>query len=103
MHFPLVMAFWKICDEELGFCVYVKERRSEVTQSLFVTPWAVAQQAPPSMGFSRQEYWSGLYVYNINSGEQRTYTSDSSLCLFIFHIYNLPPHVLENNPAFVFF
>ena len=24
------------------------------------TPWTVAHQAPPSMGFSRQEYWSGL-------------------------------------------
>ena len=27
---------------------------------LFLTPWTVAYQAPPSMGFSRQEYWSGL-------------------------------------------
>ena len=27
---------------------------------LFVTPWTVAYQAPPSMVFSRQEYWSGL-------------------------------------------
>ena len=27
---------------------------------LFVTPWTVALQAPLSMGFSRQEYWSGL-------------------------------------------
>ena len=27
---------------------------------LFVTPWTVAYQAPPSMGFSRQEYWSGV-------------------------------------------
>ena len=27
---------------------------------LFVTPWTVANQAPPSMGFSRQVYWSGL-------------------------------------------
>ena len=26
----------------------------------FVTPWTAAYQAPPSMGFSRQEYWSGL-------------------------------------------
>ena len=26
----------------------------------FATPWTVAYQAPPSMGFSRQEYWSGL-------------------------------------------
>ena len=27
---------------------------------LFVTPWTVAHQALLSMGFSRQEYWSGL-------------------------------------------
>ena len=27
---------------------------------LFATPWTVASQAPLSMGFSRQEYWSGL-------------------------------------------
>ena len=27
---------------------------------LFTTPWTVAYQAPPSMGFSRQESWSGL-------------------------------------------
>ena len=38
------------------------ESESEVVQSvrLFVTPWTVAHQVPPSMGFSRQEYWSGL-------------------------------------------
>ena len=27
---------------------------------LLATPWTIAHQAPPSMGFSRQEYWSGL-------------------------------------------
>ena len=27
---------------------------------LFVTPWIVARQAPLSMEFSRQEYWSGM-------------------------------------------
>ena len=27
---------------------------------LFVTPWTVAYQAPLSIGFSSQEYWSGL-------------------------------------------
>ena len=27
---------------------------------LCVTPWTAAHQAPPSTGFSRQEYWSGL-------------------------------------------
>ena len=27
---------------------------------LSATPWTVAHQAPPSMGFPRQEYWGGL-------------------------------------------
>ena len=27
---------------------------------LFATPWTVAYHTPPSVGFSRQEYWSGL-------------------------------------------
>ena len=27
---------------------------------LFATPWTVAYQALPSVGFSRQEYWSGV-------------------------------------------
>ena len=27
---------------------------------LFASPWTVAYQAPRSMGFSREEYWSGL-------------------------------------------
>ena len=38
--------------------------RSEVKSlsrvQLFATPWIVAYQAPLSLGFSRQEYWSGL-------------------------------------------
>ena len=35
---------------------------SEVAQSCLTlaTPWTAAYQAPPSMGFSRQEYWSGV-------------------------------------------
>ena len=40
---------------------------------LFATPWTAAHQAPPSMGFSRQEYWTGchcllwMYVYKTES------------------------------------
>ena len=35
---------------------------SEVTQSCptLATPWTAAYQVPPSMGFSRQKYWSGV-------------------------------------------
>ena len=29
---------------------------------LLVTPWTAAYQAPPSMGLSRQEYWSGVQL-----------------------------------------
>ena len=38
------------------------ESESEVAQSFptVCDPWTVAHQAPPSMGFSRQECWSGL-------------------------------------------
>ena len=38
--------------------MYGCEKESEVW--LFATSWTVAYQAPPSMGFSRQEFWSGL-------------------------------------------
>ena len=38
----------RICSQSLQSC------------PLFVTPWTVASQAPLSMGFPRQEYWSGL-------------------------------------------
>ena len=30
---------------------------------LFMTPWTVAYQAPPPMGFARQEYWSGVPLH----------------------------------------
>ena len=43
-------------------CMKVKSE-SEVTQSCppLSDPWTAAHQAPPSMGFSRQEYWSGCH------------------------------------------
>ena len=42
-------------------CMKVKNE-SEVAQScpILATPWTAAYQAPPSMGFSKQEYWSGV-------------------------------------------
>ena len=42
---------------------------------LFMTPWTAAYQAPLSMGFSRQEYWSGV---PLPSPSRQT-----SLCLYI--------------------
>ena len=38
----------------------VSEVKSLSHVQLFVAPWTIDYQVPPSMGFSRQEYWSGL-------------------------------------------
>ena len=46
----------------IGFFNIIKESENEVAQLCLTraTPWTVAYQAPLSMGFSRQESWSGL-------------------------------------------
>ena len=41
----------------MSACVLAKSLQSCLT---FVTPWTVIHQAPLSVGFSRQEHWSGL-------------------------------------------
>ena len=49
---PMKVSFLSDCC----FCCLV----TKLWPTLFATPWTVACQAPLSMGFSRQEYWSGL-------------------------------------------
>ena len=44
---------------------------------LLVTPWTAAYQAPPTMGFSRQEYWSGVPLPSPNSAWVRTNSASS--------------------------
>ena len=47
-----------------SYCYAVCKQKVKVKSlsrvRLFANPWTVAYQAPPSMGFSRQKYWSGL-------------------------------------------
>ena len=54
---------WKVKVKSLS-CVWI-----------LATPWAAAYQAPPSMGFSKQEYWSGVplpyLLENIKSRRRR--------------------------------
>ena len=54
-----------LCPSSLLSCSSSESRVNVNVKSLshvcvFVTPWTVAYQAPLHMGFSRQEYWSGL-------------------------------------------
>ena len=39
---------------------------------LLATPWTAASQAPPSMGFSRQEHWSGVPLPSPNAEETKS-------------------------------
>ena len=70
---------------------------------LLATPWTSACQAPPSMGFSRQEYWSGVplpspddptEVANLISGSSAF--SKSSLNIWKFTVHILLKPGLEN-------
>ena len=45
----------------LTYMLSESEVKSSSHVQIFSTPWAVDCQAPPSMGFSRQEYWSSLH------------------------------------------
>ena len=56
------MILLKFDYQKLDINKIQSESESEVAQSCptVCDPWTVAHQAPPSMGFSRQEYWSGL-------------------------------------------
>ena len=47
-----------MCSTNIRYIVCVLIRFSRFR--LFATPWTVARQGPLSMGFSMQEYWSGL-------------------------------------------
>ena len=49
---------------------------SEVAQSCptLATPWTAAYQAPPSMGFSRQKYWSGVPLPSLFKSNQLSMT-----------------------------
>ena len=53
---------------------------------LVATPWTAAHQAPPSMGFFRQEYWSGVPLpspkYLMNEGINEEMPIFMSFCKF---------------------
>ena len=47
-------------NDKMGNITFLKNMCSQLLSLVFVTPWTVACQAPLFLGFSRQEYWSGL-------------------------------------------
>ena len=52
---------WVYCVKVMKNWRYMKEKVKSLSRvPLIAIPWTVAHQAPPPMGFSKQEYWSGL-------------------------------------------
>ena len=69
---------------------------SEVAQSCptLATPWTATYQAPPSMGFSRQKYWSGVPLACFNSLPQflqRKGTGTNEAPLGTSYLHNVSP------------
>ena len=64
-------------------CMKVKSE-SKVAQLCLTlaTPWTAAYQAPLSMGFSRQKYWSGMPLPSPVTSLVLNYFINGSLCLF---------------------
>ena len=76
-------------------CMKVKSEK-EVAQSCptLATPWTAAYQAPPSMGFSRQKYWSGVPLPSPNTQLPQNVDSICSLQIALTVIM-FPDHYMK--------
>ena len=74
----MVCCHYNGAQRQAGLCMCVLKSFSCV--QLFVTPWTVAHQAPLSMGFSGQEYWSG-YPFSSPGGFPDAGIESGSLAL----------------------
>jgi len=77
-----------------GFFVYLMIEAAESLNCvrLLATPWTAAYKAPPSMGFSRQEYWSGVPLPSPDDrgGEAKKYYKDIISCLVFLYCDKYP-------------
>ena len=77
-------------------CARVLSRFSHV--QLFATPWTVAHQAPQSLEFSRQEYWSGLPVAPPGKSswprDQINFSYVSCISRQVLHLHHLGSPIL---------
>ena len=87
---------------------------------LFATPWTAAYQAPPPMGFSRQEYWSGvplpsplvllswmkirldLSLQNLNFKALR-FEEVTYHIIILFHFFTFSYHCFPHNSTHLYF
>ena len=68
---------------------------------LLATPWTAAYQAPLSMGFSRQEYWSGVPLPSLGCALGKRFSWESSLSLSFFFSLAIPQFGLLSHVSFL--
>ena len=70
---------------------------------LLATPWTAAHQAPPSMGFSRQEYWSGVPLPSPKNCVSRFYFLLNLYLVRLLHFYLMrKAYLLKTEIGFYF-
>ena len=64
---------------------------------LCATPWTAAHQAPPSMGFSRQEYWSGVPLPSpqVNNKYMKSYSASFVISQSVSSVAQLCPTLCD--------
>ena len=75
---------WPQAWKRSVYILFPKKVKSLSCVQLFATPWTAGFQAPPSMGFSRPEYWSGLPLPSPVAGEM------SAIVWYFEHSLALP-------------
>ena len=75
-------------------CMKVKSER-EVAQlcPTLATPWTAAYQSPPSMGFSRQEYWSGVPLPSLSLHAPHSIFSEIISIIGEVNFYNINSNI----------
>ena len=75
---------------------------------LFATPWTAAYQAPPSMGFSRQEYWSGVPLPSPNWSTMlcnycciAKWLSYTYVCIFFFIFFSIIVYHTDSESSYL--
>ena len=104
-------------------CMKVKSESKSLSRvRLLATPWTAAYQAPPSIGFSRQEYWSGVplpspyyllslikfmickyflpfhrlsFHFLIISFDSQKFNFDKPNLTFLAHVFGITPKVMK--------
>ena len=80
--------------------IHIVKFKSLSRVRLFETPWTVAHQAPPSMGFSRQEYWSGNHIeITVKVPEGQTNNKTSTFGLPVIIVIKLRKKLLPSFPS----